>query len=251
MHPYPLIDARRCGRACAILFLLMLAVVFPAIGFAAEQPADAMGGADAATNSAAATSPEARKAALNLELTNAWNRVLAIVNQPVQAYRRTPEMDVSISSPGWFHEGAQRPNFASVDVRKTQDLSLARHQYVTSDLNPGLVFLGRDLEFNSMTKYFYTNRTVPKHKLTEAQMVEINGLYRTIGHYLAELNLLDNPVGREEQDPGTDTVTEAVIPGQPLSGLRAIPKETRMLYGGIAIGALLLIVICLRVFGKR
>jgi hypothetical protein len=48
-------------------------------------------------------------------------------------------------------------------------------------LNPGVCFLGNELEFNAMTKFFYTDRTLPKKKLTEAEMLEINRLYRIIG----------------------------------------------------------------------
>ena len=40
---------------------------------------------------------------------------------------------------------------------------------------------GRELEFNAMTKYFYVDRTLPKKRLTEAEMLEINRLYRVIG----------------------------------------------------------------------
>ena len=108
-------------------------------------------------------------------------KVQAIVNQPVGALRQTPGMHVSISSPGWFHEGASKPDFNSVDVRLTQEAVYDKHQYVSSDLNPGLAFVGRQLEFNAMTKYFYTNRSLPKKKLSEAEMVEINRLYRIIG----------------------------------------------------------------------
>jgi hypothetical protein len=41
-----------------------------------------------------------------------------------------------------------------------------------------------------MTKFFYTDRSVPKKKLTEAEMVEINRLYRIIGKNQTELTLL-------------------------------------------------------------
>ncbi len=68
-----------------------------------------------------------------------------------------------------------------MDVRATRQFPYAKFDYVTSDLNPNVVYLGRELEFNSMTKYFYTDRTVPKKKPTEAEMLEINGLYRIIG----------------------------------------------------------------------
>jgi hypothetical protein len=48
-------------------------------------------------------------------------------------------------------------------------------------LNPGVVFLGQEVEFNAATKYFYTDRTLPKKKLSEEEMFEINRLYRIIG----------------------------------------------------------------------
>jgi hypothetical protein len=41
-----------------------------------------------------------------------------------------------------------------------------------------------------MTKYFYLDRTLPKKKLTEAEMLEINKLYRVIGQCVVELNML-------------------------------------------------------------
>ena len=50
-----------------------------------------------------------------------------------------------------------------------------------------MAFNGHELEFNLMTKYFYTDRTVPKKKLTEQEMVEVNRLYRIIGHADEEL----------------------------------------------------------------
>jgi hypothetical protein len=52
------------------------------------------------------------------------------------------------------------------------------------------MWAAKDLEFNSMTKYFYLDRTLPKKKLTEAEMLEINKLYRVIGQCVVELNML-------------------------------------------------------------
>jgi len=127
------------------------------------------------------------RAAVKTELNNAVLRVEQIVNQPVTQLTQTPEMSVSTYSPGWFHPGAERPDFKTVDIRATQDLNYAKNQYVTSDLNPGAVFLGKELEFNSKTKYFYTDRSLPKKKLTEAEMLEINRLYRVIAHDEDEL----------------------------------------------------------------
>lgn len=127
-------------------------------------------------------------------LDDAMARVRFIINQPVTAMTATRDMDVSIYSPGWFHPGAIRPDFNTVDIRATQDLSYSKNHYVTSDLNPGTCFLGSEVEFNSMTKYFYTDRSVPKKKLTEAEMLEINRLYRIIG--TCEQTLSEGPAAR-------------------------------------------------------
>ncbi len=110
----------------------------------------------------------------------AIEKVKQIVNQPVASFPRDPGARVVVYAPGWFHPGAITPDFARVDVRTTQQLAYERHEYVTSDLNPGVMFRGRDLEFNPMTKYFYTDRSLPKKRLTEEEMLEINRLYRVI-----------------------------------------------------------------------
>lgn len=110
------------------------------------------------------SSRAAEIAALKTERNNAIFQVQHVVNQPVTCLKRTPNMMVSTYSPGWFHPGAGKPDFNTVDVRKTQDLRYAADQYVTSDLNPGVVFLGRELEFNRMTKYFITDRSIPQKK---------------------------------------------------------------------------------------
>ena len=96
-------------------------------------------------------------------------------------------MRVSTYRPGWFHDGAIKPDFNNVDVRASRETSYDKNQYVTSDLNPGVVFLAAELEFNPMTKYFYTDRSLPKKKLPEAKMLEINRLYRIIGRCEQEL----------------------------------------------------------------
>jgi hypothetical protein len=116
----------------------------------------------------------------NKDVVDAIEKVKQIVNQPVPSMPRVPGVRYSLYSPGWFHEGAVTPDFRNVDVRATQDLSYGRHEYVTSDLNPGVMFRGQDVEFNSMTKYFYTDRSLPKKRLTEAEMLQINRLYRII-----------------------------------------------------------------------
>lgn len=146
-----------------------------------------------AAQPAPAPDTAAQVTAFKSELETATDKVKAIINKPVVAYRRTPGMDVGVYSPGWFHEGASKPNFDTVDVRQSQELIYNKHVYVTSDLNPGMVFLGRDLEFNGMTKYFYTNRSLPKKRLTEAEMLEVNRLYRIIGDYQRKIRKIEHP----------------------------------------------------------
>jgi hypothetical protein len=82
---------------------------------------------------------------------------------------------------GLVSRWSQQADFNTVDVRTTRETPYDQHQYVTSDLNPDIVFIGSELEFNPMTKYFYTDRSLPKKKLSEADMIEINRLYRIIG----------------------------------------------------------------------
>jgi hypothetical protein len=142
---------------------------------------------------ACGASVEEQIAAVKAQKDAAVASVQQIVNQPVTHLKQTPDMSVSVYSPGWFHEGATTPDFDNVDVRKTQELTYQAQPYVTSDLNPGEVFVGNELEFNSMTKYFYTDRTLPKKKLTEAEMLQINDLYRVIGRCNKELDELQNP----------------------------------------------------------
>jgi hypothetical protein len=98
-----------------------------------------------------------------------------------------PDDRAALFHPGWFHPGALTPDFAHVDIRATQECAqYARWPYVTSDVTPGFMFVGSELEFNAMTKYFYTDRDLPKKKLTDEEMIEINDLYRVIGGCLRQ-----------------------------------------------------------------
>ena len=143
---------------------------------------------------ASAASTEDEIAALKAQKNDAIFKVQDIVNQPITHLKRTPDMlDVAFYQDGWFHPGAITPDFDHVDVRATQQLDYLVHKYVTSPANPGEVFLGSELEFNAMTKYFYTDRSLPKKKLTEDEMLEINQEYRIIGHCNARLLDLANP----------------------------------------------------------
>jgi hypothetical protein len=200
-------------------------------------------------------------AALQLQLTNAWHQVETIINQPVRAYRREPGYDVSVYGPGWFHPGAETPDFNTVDVRQSQQL-IYTATWVSSDITPTMMFHGSDLEFNAMTKLFYTNRSLPKKKLSEAEMLQINSLYRTIGHCQAEIAHLQNPLppsspaaetaaaaDTQAQDDADDTNDNDSVPA--FAAIRRIPQQTRILYGSIAIGALILVVVASRLFRKK
>lgn len=171
-------------------------------------------------------------AAVRAELDDAVTQVKSIVNQPVSAYPTTREAQVGLYSPGWFHPGAVKPDFNHVDVRSFQDLQYDRYTYITSDLNPGMMFLSQDCEFNPMTKWAYTDRTVPKKRLTDAEMVEVNRLYRVIG--ACEEKLAGTPQG-------------VVIEGLPVSSAPAPSDGSWMTYAPYAGGALavLLIIILL------
>lgn len=182
--------------------------------------------------------------AIQAEMDTAIHQVEKIVNQPVAAYRRAPGMHVGLFSPGWFHPGATKPDFNSVDIRTTQETPYASHQYVTSDLNPGIVFLGNQLEFNSMTKYFYTNRSLPKKKLTEAEMLEINQLYRVIGRCEQQL------APQQPTSTSTAAVGQSVHDGSETTAPGAVRNRLLNPYiGGAAI--LALGVLLLLSFGRR
>ncbi len=132
----------------------------------------------------------AKRAELQAEINQAMDRIRAIVNQPVSVAARQPGMQVRVFSPGWFHDGASRPDFNHADVRATQEHVYDALGYVTSDLNPGVVFVGSQLEFNPQLKFFYTDRSLPKKKLSEEEMLEINRLFRVIGGCEQQLNMV-------------------------------------------------------------
>jgi hypothetical protein len=151
---------------------------------------------------AVAASRDEQIAIIKAQMQDAIAHVEAIVNQPVTQLPRTPDMtDVSEYSPGWFHPGALRPDFDNVDVRATQQFTYDAHEYATSDLNPGVVFIGKELEFNAMTKFFYTDRSLPKKKLTGEEMDMINQFYRVIGR--CQKLLIEYQIGPlSDQSPG-------------------------------------------------
>ncbi len=126
--------------------------------------------------------------ALANQVNAAVARVVAMINQPINHLQRKPGMKIMVFSPPWFNPGVMRPDFGSVDITPYQEVPYAQYEYVSSTINPDEAFLGAELEYNPMTKYFYTDLTIPKKRLTRDEMREINSLYRVIGQ--CELQLI-------------------------------------------------------------
>jgi hypothetical protein len=132
-------------------------------------------------------------ATLRKELANALEQVKEIINQPVPTVPITPEIEKKVARWGdiWFHPGSGMPDFNYGDIRKTQDTAMyEKHEFITSNQNPGVAFPGDQVEFNAATKFFYVDRSLPKKRLTEEEMLEVNRLYRVIGSCQARLALL-------------------------------------------------------------
>lgn len=142
---------------------------------------------ETASDGSAASREKASAVTAERRLRRAIEIVQNIVNQPVEAIPITSGMRVTSYGDLWFHEGALRPNFANVDVRRTQESSYSKFRYVTSKLNPGVAFEGANLEFNPMLKLFYLDRSLPKKRLSEREMLEINKQYRIIAECQAQL----------------------------------------------------------------
>ncbi|HEY1792876.1 MAG TPA: hypothetical protein VGG34_08150 [Opitutaceae bacterium] len=116
-------------------------------------------------------------------LDQAVARVVEIVNQEVPHEERG-----SRQAPEWhYHDGAERPDFAHVDVRAFQELRPADPALITWRGHDDWVWNSSDLEFNSKLKYFYRDRTLPTKRLTQEEMVEINAEYRRIAACEARL----------------------------------------------------------------
>lgn len=221
---------------------ILLALTFTPVRGPAQITNTGAGAASFTTNSPTDTStPEGRIAALEEEMKAAVQQVQKIVNQPVARLPRRPGMRVGEFKPGWFHEGASKPDFNNIDVRTTRETIYDQYDYVTSDLNPGIVFIGKQLEFNSSTKYFYKDRTIPKKKLTEAEMLEINRLYRIIGRCEGEIAKLKKP-------PAAATASSDDTASGAGGGAEKRPRLLNPYVGG---GLLLLALIILFLLSRR
>jgi hypothetical protein len=129
------------------------------------------------------------------KLGEALAKARAMINQPVTSYPMTEELraKASLYEDGWFHPGADIPNFIDIHIERSQEPYGSQYEWVTSNLTPGLVFRSADCEYNAATKFFYMDRTVPKKKLTQPEMLRLDAIYHQIGVYSAYLLRLGHP----------------------------------------------------------
>jgi hypothetical protein len=120
---------------------------------------------------------------LNREYAAALKRASDIINQDVPGIPVTSDMKLGDWRDGpWFHPGASTPDFLNVDIRPTQEsTNYAMYDYITSDYHKGVAYPADQVAFNSNTKLLYLDRTTPKKKLTEAEMLEVNRLFHIMG----------------------------------------------------------------------
>jgi hypothetical protein len=153
--------------------------------------AEPQGPTDMSPAPAKPPSPQAQIDTLKRQLNDAVTRVKGIINQEVASQPKPPALSLWIFH---FHDGATRPDFNTVDVRTSQETNnYDAHEYITWEGRPELMWPGNELEFNPMTKFFYVDRTVPKKRLSESEMVEVNRLYRIIGRCEQQLSQLGSP----------------------------------------------------------
>ena len=111
-------------------------------------------------------------------------RIRAIVNQVTPVVTKPPDAE------SWhmgFHPGALKPDFDHTDIVSGREAY--QGEYISMDGAPGVFYLGAQCEFNSQTKFFYTNRQLPKKKLADTEYQELVRLYRFVGKCQRDLNV--------------------------------------------------------------
>jgi hypothetical protein len=119
-----------------------------------------------------------------------------IINQPVQGTPVTPQMlkqSAEQHLAGWDYLPAQTPNFIDAHIEDTQWLDTLGADWVTCNLTPGLAFRAKDLETNVQTRFFYTDLTLPKKRLSAEEMAQLDVIYHQIGMYAAYLQRAGHP----------------------------------------------------------
>jgi hypothetical protein len=129
---------------------------------------------------------------LNREYAAALKRATDIINQEVPGVPIVAGMKLGDWRDGpWFHPGAVTPDFLNVDIRPTQEnTNYAPYDYITSNFHKGIAYPADQVAFNSNTKLLYLDRTTPKKKLTEAEMLQVNALFHIMGKCAAMMQSL-------------------------------------------------------------
>ncbi len=114
----------------------------------------------------------------------AVQRIRIIVNQV------PPAVAKPAGAESWnygFHPGAAKPDFDHTDIVSGREFW--PHDYIDMQGNPDVYYRGADCEFNSQTKFFYSNRDLPKKRLSDAEYQELVRLYRFVGKCQRELGV--------------------------------------------------------------
>ena len=96
-----------------------------------------------------------------------------------------------------FDPGAIKPDFNVADVVTGREAWGGDFVYMKT--RPGVFYRSADCEFNPQTKFFFTDRNVPKKKLTDAENREIVRLYRILGKDETIINTLTQRLARVDQ----------------------------------------------------
>ena len=134
------------------------------------------------TNGAAPASADTP--ATRADLDAAVARIRAIVNQVPPVVTKPKDAESWHSG---FHPGATKPDFDHTDIVSGREAYPG--PYMSMDGVPGVFYLSAQCEFNSQTKFFYTNRQLPKKKLSDAEYQELVRLYRFVGKCQRDLNV--------------------------------------------------------------
>ncbi len=129
--------------------------------------------------------PGAEAPVTRAQMEAAVQRAQAIVNQVPPTVTKPP------GAQSWnygYHPGATKPDFNKTDIVSGRELWL--HDYIDMQGSPGVYYRGTDCEFNSQTKFFFTNRSLPKKRLTDAEYQELVRLYRFLGRCEHDLNVV-------------------------------------------------------------
>ncbi len=116
-------------------------------------------------------------AAARGEFDKTTRKVQAIVNQtPPIVPKPADDAEVYHYS---YHPGANAPDYDAENLLATREIWKGEYAYIEGV--PNVYYRSAECEFNPQTKYFYTSRTVPKKKLSDAEYGELTRLFHLLG----------------------------------------------------------------------